>query len=500
MTFISRVFGFVRDMVAAYFFGASHGYDAFILAFKIPNMMRRLFAEGAFAQAFVPIVSEYKAKKSKKDVHEFINHVAGNLLLILTIVTIIGVLLSPLIIKLFAPGFDALDSRAELATSMLRITFPYMLLVSLTAFCGGILNSYGRFGGPAFTPVILNLSLIGCAIYLSPHFPQPEYALAWGVIIGGICQLFFQIPFLIKLKLLPKPKINWQDPGVRRVVILMGPAVFGAAVSQINSLIDTLFASFLPAGSISWLYFADRLMEFPLGVFGVGLATVVLPNLSREFALNSNDQFSMILDWGVKLVLLVGIPACAGLYILSGPLVTALYYSGKFSVSDVTNSSNALVAYSLAVVGIMLAKVLSSGFYARQDIKTPVKVSIIVISINIILNAILISKYMHVGIAIATSIASVCNALILMFILKKRAIYNFKLDNIIYIARILLATASFVFIIQKINPSMDYWLELGRLERFIKLLPLVFLGVAVYAFVLFITGFRKQHLLLAKEA
>lgn len=495
MTFISRIFGFIRDMVIAYFFGASHGLDAFILAFKIPNMMRRLFAEGAFSQAFVPIISEYKAKNSQEEVRSFIDNVAGCLFIVLVIVTFLGIIFAPFIIKAFAPGFDSNGVRVILAIDMLKITFPYMLLISLTAFLSGILNSYGKFAAPAFTPVFLNLSMIIAAIFFSEKFAQPEMVLAWGIIFGGIIQLLFQIPFLMKINLIPKPKINFNHPGVRRIMILMGPALLGAAVSQINSIIDTLFASFLQAGSISWLYFADRLMEFPLGIFGVGFATVVLPSLSREFTLTSKEKFSEILDWGIRWVLLTSVPAVAGLYFLAGPLIVTLFKSGKFSINDVMMSKNCLMAYSLAVVGIMLAKVFSCAFYARQDIKTPVKIAVFVIICNIVLNAILIGTLQHVGLALSTSISSSINACMLFFILNKRGIYTLSKGSLAFFARILFATIMMIFIINNLTPSLDDWMSWGLVYRGIILIPLVLLSVFIYVITLFSTGLRSKHVL-----
>lgn len=494
MTFLSRILGFVRDMVCAHLFGASLGYDAFILAFRIPNMMRRLFAEGAFSQAFVPIISEYKAKRTKEEVQVFIDHVAGALFIALVIVTIVCVIFAPYIIKLFAPGFKGESLREVLAVDMLRITFPYMLFISLTAFLGGILNSYGNFGVPAFTPVFLNLSLIGAAIFLSPQFRQPEVALAWGVCLGGVVQLLFQIPFLLKMKLLPIPKLNLKDKGVTRVVILMGPAVFGAAASQINSLVDSLFASFLPVGSISCLYFADRLMEFPLGIFGIGVATVLLPSLAKEHALAQKAKFADTLDWGVRSILLISIPSACGLYILAEPLIATLFQSGKFSLNDTLMTKQCLMAYSVAVIGIMLSRVLASAFYAVQNIKTPVKISFVVISCNIIFNILLIRHFAHIGIAAATSIASSINAILLLVILQKQGIYKLKPETINFVGRVIFASALFVVVLYFLNPTIETWIQWSTIMRVLVLTPLILLGILVYVLSLFITGLRPSDL------
>ena len=329
-TFFSRILGFVRDVVFAHYFGDSAAFDAFLVAFKIPNFMRRLFAEGAFSQAFVPVLSEYREQHSHQDVRNFINDMAGSLGAALLLVTVVAVLFAPVIISIFAPGFLHDVLRFSLATGMLRITFSYLLLISLTALCSAILNSYDSFGVPAFTPVLLNIVLIIMAVFVSAHFTTPEYALAWGIFIAGVVQLLFQLPFLQHKNLLPKPKIKFNDPGVRKVLKLMAPAIFGVSVAQISLLLDTIFASFLQTGSITWLYFSDRLMNFPLGVFGVAIATVVLPKLSRQHIGNNHVDYSKTLDWGLRLLLFVGIPSAVGILILAGPLLSTLFQGREF--------------------------------------------------------------------------------------------------------------------------------------------------------------------------
>jgi putative peptidoglycan lipid II flippase len=333
MTFISRILGLAREIVTAYYFGASAGYDAFVVAFKIPNFMRRLFAEGAFSQAFVPILSEYKTKTSHEEVQHFVNKVSGALSLVLLAVTLIGFIGAPLLVMVFAPGFATTDLgiRLDMATDMLRITFPYLLLISLTAFAGGILNSFGKFAAAAFTPVFLNIAMIAAVLALAPFLESPVMSLAWGVLIGGIIQLAFQYPFLKKINLVPRFELCWKDPGVRRILLLMVPALLGVSINQLNLMLSSIFASFLPVGSVSWMYYAERLMEFPLGGVGVALATVVLPRLSRHHAKAEDTDFSGTLDWGIRWVMLVGLPAALGLALLAGPLLVTLFQSGKFS-------------------------------------------------------------------------------------------------------------------------------------------------------------------------
>ena len=415
MTFISRILGFIRDMVVAHTFGATGMTDAFFVAFKIPNFMRRLFAEGAFSQAFVPILAEYKTQRTHDELQLFIDHTAGTLGGILMMVTVIGVFAAPLFIMIFSPGFAHDGTRFDLASHMLRITFPYILFISLTAFAAGILNTHNRFAGPAFTPVFLNLSMIAAAIFLAPHFHQPIEALAWGVFFGGFVQLLFQYPFLKHLKLVPRFKWMWKDAGVQRVIKLMLPAILGVSVVQIGLLVDTIFASFLPQGSISWLYNSERLMMFPLGVFGVAIATVVLPHLAKKFSANAEREYSQTMNWGTQSILLLGIPAAIGLIMLSDPLLTSLFNYGKFNQFDVLMSQQSLVAYSIGVPCMMLVKILASGFYARQNIKTPVKIAIFSLLINITFNFILIGPLKHAGLALASSLAAITNCGLIVF-------------------------------------------------------------------------------------
>ena len=354
MTLLSRVLGMVRDVVVAAYFGSGAAADAFFVAFKIPNFLRRLFAEGAFAQAFVPVLSEYREKYSPAQVKQLIDRTAGMLGLVLTALTALCVVASPYLIMLFAPGFRGEPSKLQLAGELLAITFPYLLLISLTAFCGSILNSFGRFAVPSFTPVLLNLSLIGATLFLTPFFAEPVMALAWGVFIAGVAQLLFQLPFLARMQLLPVPRLVPGDPGVKRIMLLMLPALFGVSVSQINLLLDTVLASFLATGSVSWLYYADRLTELPLGAFGIAIGTVILPSLSRQHAAQDPKAFSATLDWALRMVLLVGVPAALALALLAEPLIATLFLRGAMTSEAVVQSAAALQAYALGVLTFML--------------------------------------------------------------------------------------------------------------------------------------------------
>ena len=490
MTFMSRMMGFVRDMVIANYFGAGAGMDAFTVAFKIPNFMRRLFAEGAFSQAFVPVLAEYQKTRTLEEVRVFLARIAGSLSVVLTLVTIIGVMATPVIVFIFAPGFGHDATRAVLATDMLRLTFPYLMLISLTAMAGAILNTYGYFGVPAITPVLLNISLIIAAIFLSPFFEQPIVALAWGVLIAGIVQLLFQIPFLYHHKLLVKPSLMMNDPGVRRVLKLMVPALFGVSIAQLNLLIDTIFASFLQVGSVTWLYFTDRLTDFPLGVFGVAIATVILPHLSRRHAEQNAENFSRALDWGLRLLLLIGIPSGLALAFFSMPLIASCFAYGRFTGIDVLQTQKSLIALGLGVPAFMVVKVLASGFYARQNIKTPVKVGVLAMFINTIFCALLIGPLAHAGLALASTIAGFVNCGVLLTILVRQKIYQPSPGWGRFMAQLLVANTLVSGYLIFMAGDLSFWLGMPAVSRLGLLLAHVLVAVLIYAVTLCILGMR----------
>jgi putative peptidoglycan lipid II flippase len=490
MTFLSRMMGFVRDMIIAQLFGVHAGVDAFLVAFKIPNFMRRLFAEGAFSQAFVPVLAEYQKTQNEDKVREFISHIAGNLVLILSVLTIVAIIITPILIVVFAPGFKEGGARHELAAYMLKITFPYLMLISLTAMAGAVLNTYNQFAVPAFTPVLLNISMILAAVYLAPMMHEPVVALAWGVLIAGIIQLLFQLPFLMRLKLLIKPRVNWQDKGVVRVLKLMVPALFGVSIAQVNLLIDTIFASFLAVGSVSWLYFSDRLTNFPLGVFGVAIATVILPHLSRKNAEQNNEKFSDSLDWGMRLILLIGLPSAVGLCLFAMPLIASLLAYGKFSFFDLTQTTKSLKAFAIGVPAFMLVKILASGFYAKQNIKTPVKVGAVAMLANTILCFILIIPLKHAGLALASSIASYLNCVILLFLLIKRAIYMPRVAWVKYLLQLLLANISMACYLIMVHSDAIYWLSKSLSVRISLLIMHISIAMLIYLGCLLLFGVR----------
>lgn len=494
MTMISRVFGLIRDRVILQLFGAGMEADAFLVAFKIPNFLRRLFAEGAFSQAFVPILSEYRSKNTHEETKQLINSVAGILGLAVTIITIVGILAAPVLISIFAPGFIEDKEKFDLTVSLLRITFPYILFISLTALAAGVLNTYKHFAGPAFTPVFLNLCIISASIWLAPILDQPVMALAWGVFFGGIVQLLFQFPFLLKLKLFPKPSLKRSDKGVRRILKLMGPAIFGVSVSQINLLIDTLIASFLITGSVTWLYSADRLLEFPLGVFGIALGVVILPSLSEKHAQGSKKHFSKMLDWAFRLVLVVALPATLGLALLAGPMLCTLFQYGEFSGHDVNLSSKALMAYAFGLLGFTLIKILAPGYYSRQDTRTPVRVGIIAMVANMIMNVILVFPFAHAGLALATSLSAFLNAGLLYRGLRKEGVYQPEPGWTKLLTQVGLAGLSMALILWFFVPELSQWLQWSGLERAAQLTKWIVIGGIVYAGTLLMTGLRWRDL------
>ena len=493
MTLISRVLGFTRDMIFARYFGAGAGMDAFFVAFKIPNFLRRLFAEGAFSQVFVPVLSDYKEKGSKQALKDFIDRTAGTLALVLIFVTIIGVVAAPLLIILFAPGFYFEGERYNQSVEILRITFPYLFFISSTAFAGAILNTFGRFAVPAFTPVFLNICLIIAAVWVAPHFEDPIVALAWGVFIAGAVQLGFQFPALIKLGLLPRLKFGFGDDGVQRILRLMLPAILGVSVTQINLLLDTLLASFLVTGSVSWLYYSDRLVEFPLGVFGIALATVILPNLSKNHAAKDSIAFSRSLDWGLRCVLLIGVPASLGLLLLSVPVLSTLFQYEQFSARDVSMAAQSLMAYSVGLVGFILVKVLVPGFTSREDMRTPVRIGIVAMLTNMVLNIILVFKFAHAGLALATSLSAFLNASLLLNRLLKEQVYKPLVGWRPFFVRIFVANCAMALVLY-FGVEIPAWYEWDVVDRVFNLFLWIGVGAVVYVICLLAVGMRPVHI------
>ncbi|MGI9301858.1 MAG: murein biosynthesis integral membrane protein MurJ [Gammaproteobacteria bacterium] len=501
MTLISRVFGYLRDAVIFILFGASGYTDAFFVAFRIPNFLRRLFAEGAFSQAFVPVLSEYKEQRGKAELKGLVDHAAGALALVLGLVTALGMIAAPLIITVFAPGFWADDAvRFELATDMLRITFPYLFFISLTALAAGILNSFGRFAVPALTPVFLNLSLIGAAIWLAPRFEIPVIALAWGVFIAGVVQFAFQIPFLKRLGLLPRPRLQRAHEGVRRIGRLMLPAIFGSSVVQINLLVDTLIASFLAVGSISWLYVSDRFVEFPLALFGIAVATVILPRLSRQHAQSAPEAFNRTLDWALRTMVVMSIPTMFGLMLLAGPILTTLIQYREFTFNDTQMARLSMIAFAFGLPAFIMIKVLAPGFYARQDTKTPMRIGVIAMLVNMVLNVALVVPWVysgwpgpHAALALATSLCAYLNAGLLYRRLRGDGVLHPQAGWRKLLMQVSLATAIMFAVVIAYTPALSQWSSWLVTQRGLALASLILVGAAVYFFVLLASGVRPKQ-------
>jgi putative peptidoglycan lipid II flippase len=521
-TLLSRVLGFIRDMIVAHVFGANAATDAFFVAFKVPNLMRRLFAEGAFSAALVPVLHDYRRNRGFDALRRFVDDVAGTLGLVLLLITVLGMLTAPLLVLAFAPGFAGDTEQHLLASDMLRLVMPYLLFIGLTAFAGGILNTYERFGVPAFTPVLLNLTLIGCALWLAPRLEQPIMALAWGVLIAGVAQLLFQLPFLARLGLLPRPRFAPRDSGVRRVGRLMLPALFGVSVAQLSLLIDTLLASFLTTGSISWLYYSDRLMEFPLGILGVAIGTVIMPKLARQHAEDGRMDvgraegraagtadrqaagradgqsqgvgFSLTLDWGLRWVLLLGLPAAVGLFVLSGPMLAALFNSGAFGAHDVQMAERSLMAYSLGLLAFMGIKVCVPGFYSRHDVKTPVRIAAIAMVVNLVLSLALMFPLGHAGLALATAVGALLNAGLLLRELIRQRIYRPDDGWRRLLAQTTAASLLMGVVLWWASGQTLAWTELDQGTRLIRLGLSIGLGALLYAGALLAFGVRSRHL------
>lgn len=493
-TFLSRITGLVREIVFAAMFGDGAAADAFFVAFKIPNFLRRLFAEGAFSQAFVPVLSEYKSQRTREEIKLFIDRVCGTLGLSLALITAIGIAGASVLSAIFAPGYLDEPAKFDLLVSMLQITFPYLLLISLTGFAGAILNSYGNFAVPALTPVFLNLSLIGCALFLRPLFAEPALALAWGVLLAGSVQLLFQLPFLTHLKMLPRPRLKPAHEGVTKVLFLMLPVMFSVSVGQINLLLDTILATAIDGdGSVSWLYYSDRLLELPLGIFGIAIATVILPALSRIHNKGTPGEFSATLEWGLRSILVVAVPASIALIVLAEPLVITLYQRGEFGVDSVAPTASSLQAFSIGLVAFMAIKILASAYFSRQDTRTPVRYGVIAMVSNMVLNLLFILPLHHVGIALATALAAVINAGLLLHGLLRRGVLVLGASWWKYVFKVLAANVVMLVLLFLIRQSPAEWLAWNDLTRIGVLTLVCAAGGLAYMLALLALGVRPAH-------
>ena len=493
ITMISRVLGFVRDTILARIFGAGVATDAFFIAFKLPNLLRRIFAEGAFSQAFVPILAEYKSQQGEEATRTFVAYVSGLLTLVLAVVTGIGILAAPWVVWATAPGFVDNAEKYQLTTDLLRVTFPYILLISLSSLVGAILNTWNRFSVPAFTPTLLNVAMIVFAVLLTPYFNPPIMALAWGVLAGGLAQLLYQLPALKRIGMLVLPRLNLKDAGVWRVLKQMLPAILGVSVSQISLIINTIFASFLVAGSVSWMYYADRLMELPSGVLGVALGTILLPTLAKTYANKDREEYSRILDWGLRLCFLLVLPCTLGLAILAEPLTVALFQYGKFSATDAAMTQQALIAYSVGLLAIIMVKVLAPGFYAQQNIRTPVKIAVFTLVCTQLFNLVLIGPLAHAGLALAISLGACLNAGLLFWKLRTQQLFQPQPGWALFLLKLVLAAGLMSGVLLAGLHYLPAWVEGNMLERLMRLMALIMAGVVTYFGCLYLCGFRPRQ-------
>ncbi|MDZ4202276.1 MAG: murein biosynthesis integral membrane protein MurJ [Gallionella sp.] len=494
LTLVSRILAFARDVLIARIFGAGAATDAFFVAFKLPNLLRRLFAEGAFSQAFVPIFGEYKNRRGHDETKLLVDHVTTMLALILFVVTVIGIVAAPILVYISAPGFAHDAEKFDLTVRLLQITSPYIFFISLVAVAAGILNTYNKFWVPAFAPILLNLCFIGGALWAAPYFDPPILALAWAVFVAGIVQLAFQLPFLKKIGMLPNIRFSLKDEGMWRVIKQMGPAVFGVSIAQISLIINTIFASFLVAGSVSWLYYADRLMEFPTGILGVAIGTILLPSLSKCHATKDTAEYSRLLDWGLRLTVMLTLPAALALGMIALPLLATFFQHGAFTAHDVLMSRNALVGYSVGLIGLILVKILAPGFYARQDIKTPVKIGIATLVATQLMNLLFVFglHLQHAGLALAIGLGACFNSAILFYFLRRRGIYQPEPGWAKFFAKVVIALLALGIALWFGMGSEQHWLNTGGWGRILHLSGLVVGGVAVYFAVLWLFGFRLR--------
>jgi putative peptidoglycan lipid II flippase len=502
-TLLSRVTGLLRDMVLSRMFGAGPLMDAFLVAFKIPNFLRRLFAEGAFSQAFVPVVSEYKVQRPQDEVRELVDGAAGTLAWFLTVVTVIGVIAAPLLTLLFAPGFHLDGERFDLTVEMLRWTFPYLLFISLAALASGVLNSYGRFAVPATTSTLMNIVMIVFAAWIAPRFERPGTVLAIGVFVAGMVQLGFQLPFVIRLGLLRRPRWRWDHEGVRKIGRLMLPAIFGSSVSQVALLLDTLIASFLATGSIAWLYYADRLMEFPLGVFSIALATVILPGLAAHHAAQAPERFAATLDWALRLTVVIVLPATVALVALAGPLTVTIFHYGEFNAQDVRMASLALMAYASALLAFSMVKVLAPGFFARQDTRTPVRIGIQALSLNMALNLLIVLPLafvyperpgLHALLALNNGIGAWFNSTMLYRGLRRQGVLQHAPGWQRTLGQVLAGLVVMLVFLLLVAGDTQRWIEMGAWSRVQWMTLLVVGGAGLYFATLFLLGMRVHEL------
>ena len=502
-TMLSRVFGYIRDALMFIFISNTSGaLDAFFVAFRIPNFFRRIFGEGALSTAYIPVLSDYKSKEEKDEVKEFINTSITTISLILLVISIIGVLIAPILIYLIAPGFvNSETGQYDLSVSLLKITFPYMLFICLTAIAGSILNTYDNFAYPAITPVVLNLTLIISVLFFVPYFDEPVFALAWGLLLGGVIQLAFQIYPIAKLGLFPKIKFNSKHPGIIKIKEIMLPMIFGSSVTQINMIFDTVIASFLITGSIGWLYMSDRFVELPLALFGISIATVLLPKLSEYYNKSDNDSYNKTLNWGFKLAILISFPTMLGLILLSDPILITLLNYKEFSFNDVHMTSIALIAFSLGLPGMIGSKILITNYYSRKDTRYPVNAALKAVICNFILNITFVLYLVntnfngaHIGLALATSISAYVNFFFLLKTALKTKIFVMDKHTFIILTKSLIATLIMSIFLLFFDLTKQTWMNYSFTDRAVNLSLLIISATIIYFAMLYLFNTKPKNL------
>jgi len=490
LTLLSRITGLVRESLKAFAFGAGMQMDAFEAAFRLPNILRRLFAEGAFSQAFVPILAEYQRARGDAATRDLVSQVASLLAIALIVLSVLGVVGAPWLVYLLASGFARTPGKVELTAELIRIMFPYIFFVSLVSLAGSVLNVHRRFAIPAFTPVLLNVAIIGAAIFLAPHVDPPIVALAWGVAIGGVAQLLLQIVPLARLHMLPRLTFAWRDEGVRRILRAMGPAVLGVSAAQISALINTQLAALLGTGRVSWISYADRLMEFPSALLGVALGTILLPSLSKYHHDANQAQYGALLDWGLRLAFLLALPAVLALALLAVPLIATLYQYGRFTVNDLWQTRAALLGYSVGLLGFIAVKILAPGFYARQNMKTPVKIAFLTVLVTQTLAVILMFQISHAGLTLATSLGACLNASLLYRAMRRTGVYTPLPGWRRFLARVGVALAVLGAVLWLAPGEDAFWLHAGLWAKIGRLAWVIGASAVTYFAALWLMGFR----------
>ena len=490
LTLLSRITGLVRESLKAVGFGAGLQMDAFEAAFRLPNILRRLFAEGAFSQAFVPILAEYKRARGEDATRDLVGRVATLLAVLLLALSVLGIFAAPWLVYLLAGGFVRTPGKVELTAELIRIMFPYVFFISLVSLAGGVLNVHRRFAIPAFTPVLLNVSIIVATIFVAPHFDPPIVALAWGVAVGGVAQLTLQVVPLVRLSMLPRPRFDWRDEGVRRVLRAMGPAVLGVSAAQISTLINTQLAAYLGDGRISWITYADRLMEFPSAMLGVALGTVLLPSLVKHHHDANEEQYRSLLDWGLRLTFLLALPAALALALLAVPLISTLYQYGRFTLNDVWQTRDALLGYSVGLIGLIAVKILAPGFYARQDMKTPVKIAFLTVLVTQLMAVTLMFQIGHAGLTLATSLGACLNATLLFLAMRRRGIYVPQRGWPLFLGRVAVALAVLGGVLWWASGNEGFWVTASLWVKVGRLSLVIVAGALAYFAALWLVGFR----------